>query len=92
MKEDRLERLEKKIEELSIIIDKSRIREYADLVSNPKRLIIINLIAGLARGLGTAVGLTILAAILFYILRSWVNLPLIGEFIARLLDIVENYR
>ncbi|OPJ56890.1 DUF5665 domain-containing protein [Alkalithermobacter paradoxus] len=92
MKEDKLDTLEKKIEELSWIIEKSRIRDYADLVSNPKRLIVINLVAGLARGLGTAIGLTVLAAVLFYILRSWVNLPLIGEFIARLLDIIENYR
>ncbi|SHJ57610.1 DUF5665 domain-containing protein [Tepidibacter formicigenes] len=92
MKEERLDRIEKKLDKIAQILDKSRLKEYIDLMNNPYRLIYINFIAGLARGLGTAIGLTLLAALAFYILRSWVNLPLIGEYIAKLLDIIENYR
>lgn len=92
MKEDKLDKIEKKLDSIAQIIDKSRIRDYVDLVNSPVRLIYINFVAGLARGLGTAVGLTALAALLFYMLKSWVNLPLIGQFIAKLLDIIENYR
>jgi hypothetical protein len=92
LKEERLDRIEKKLDKIAQILDKSRLKEYIDLMNNPYRLIYINFIAGLARGLGTAIGLTLLAALAFYILRSWVNLPLIGEYIAKLLDIIENYR
>ncbi|WP_084601933.1 DUF5665 domain-containing protein [Tepidibacter thalassicus] len=92
MKEDKMDKIEKKLDEIAQMLDKSRLREYTDLMNNPLRLIYINFIAGLARGLGTAIGLTILAAVVFYILKSWVNLPLIGQYIAKLLDVIENYR
>ncbi len=92
MKEDRLEKIEKKIDALAHTMEKTRLNEYINLIERPWRLIYINFIAGLAKGLGTAIGLTVLAAIVFYMLKSWVNLPLIGEFIARLLDVIENYR
>ncbi|SHH10045.1 hypothetical protein SAMN02744040_00849 [Tepidibacter thalassicus DSM 15285] len=87
-----MDKIEKKLDEIAQMLDKSRLREYTDLMNNPLRLIYINFIAGLARGLGTAIGLTILAAVVFYILKSWVNLPLIGQYIAKLLDVIENYR
>lgn len=92
MKEDKLDKIERKLDTIAQILDKSRLREYVDLVNSPAKLIYINFIAGLARGFGTAVGLTALAALAFYLLKSWVNLPLIGQFIAKLLDIIENYR
>jgi len=91
-RECQYKRLEEKIVELSMIIEKSRIRDYAEMVSNPSRLIYVNLIIGLARGFGTAIGFTALAAIALYILKSWVDLPFIGQLIADLLDIIETYR
>lgn len=92
MKEDKLENIEKKLDSIAQIIDKSRLVEYVDLVNSPLRLIYINLIAGLARGFGMAIGFSILAALAIYMLQSWVNLPLIGQYIAKLLNIIENYR
>ncbi|WZL74773.1 DUF5665 domain-containing protein [Clostridiaceae bacterium 35-E11] len=92
MVEKRLFNIEKKLEKVSQDLEKAKIAEYVDILNNPKRLIYINFIGGLARGLGTAVGLTVLAGILFYMLKKTVNLPLIGQYIADLLDIVENYR
>ncbi|WP_099188004.1 DUF5665 domain-containing protein [Tepidibacter mesophilus] len=92
MKEDRMDKIEKKIDDLAQSLDKSRIREYAEIVNSPKKLIYLNFVAGLAKGFGSAIGFTILAAIVAYILHSWVNLPLIGQYIAKLLDIIENYR
>ncbi len=89
---DRIDKIEKKIDDLSQSLDKSRIREYAEIVSSPKKLIYLNFMAGLAKGFGSAIGFTMLAAIVAYILHSWVNLPLIGQYIAKLLDIIENYR
>lgn len=92
MVEKRLSNIEKRLEKVSQDLEKAKIAEYVDILNNPKRLIYINFIGGLARGLGTAVGLTVLAAILFYMLKQTVNLPLIGQYIADLLDIIENYR
>lgn len=92
MVDKRLSNIEKKLEKISIELEKAKMADYVDLMNNPKKLLYTNFIGGLARGLGTAIGLTILAAVLFYMLKQTVNLPLIGEYIADLLDIIENYR
>ena len=56
-----------------------------------RRLFIINFIAGLGKGFGQAIGFTILAAIVLGILFSWVDLPFIGRYIAKLLNYVQEY-
>lgn len=85
-----------KLENLSKKMDDMRIAEYVEMNSNPKRLIIMNFILGLARGIGMGIGFTLLTgliiAILAYVLKSWVNLPYIGKLIADLIEIIENYR
>ena len=80
------------LEKLIIIIERSRIRDYMYLTDSKRRLFIINFIAGLGKGFGQAIGLTILAALVLGVLFSWVNLPFIGRYIAKLLDIVQQYR
>ncbi|WP_129596373.1 DUF5665 domain-containing protein [Anaerophilus nitritogenes] len=92
MDDKRLTQFEKKIEKLAQDLEKTKICEYVNIMNNPKRLLYINFMAGLARGLGTAIGLTILAAVFFYMLKSTVDLPLIGKYIAQLINIIENYR
>ncbi|HHY90024.1 MAG TPA: hypothetical protein GX503_00015 [Clostridiales bacterium] len=92
MKEDRLSKIEERLEEISLKLEKSKIADYVEIMNNPKKLLYTNFIGGLARGLGTAIGISVLAAILFYILRQTVNLPWIGQLIAELLDIIDHYR
>lgn len=86
------DKIEKKVDELSEIIEKSKISEYVDLMENKKRLLYINFIIGLSRGFGMAVGFTILGALAIYILRMIIdlNLPLIGDFIADIIKIVQE--
>lgn len=80
------------LEKLIIIIERSRIRDYMYLTDSKRRLFIVNFIAGLGKGFGQAIGVTILAALVLSLLFSWVDLPIIGRYIARLLNIVQEYR
>ncbi len=80
------------LEGLILIIERSRIRDYMMLTDSRRRLFMINFISGLGKGFGQAIGLTFLAAIALYIVTSWVNLPIIGEYIADIINIVEQYR
>ena len=80
------------LERLILIIERSRIREYMMLTDSKRRLFLINFVAGLGKGFGQAIGFTILAGLALYILSTWVNLPVIGEFIAKLMNIVDQYR
>ncbi|AHM56565.1 hypothetical protein EAL2_c12700 [Peptoclostridium acidaminophilum DSM 3953] len=86
------EKLEAAVQELAVLIDKSRLREYVNLMSSTKRLIYANFIAGVARGFGVTVGVAVVAAIVVYVLKGFVDLPLIGSIIAKLIDIIEANR
>jgi hypothetical protein len=86
-----LKTLQDKIDELALGMEKMKLAEYVYLLENPRRLMYINFIAGLARGVGIAVGFTILGAVVLYFLRILVmlNLPLIGDFIAEIVRMVQ---
>jgi len=83
--------LEEKLSNLAYILEKAQIREYVSLLENPKKLLYMNFLAGVARGLGMAVGFTLLGALVIYFLQKMVllNLPFIGDLIA---DIVQMVR
>lgn len=80
------------LERLILIIERSRIREYMMLTDSKRRLFLINFVAGLGKGFGQAIGFTILAGLVLYLLSTWVDLPVIGEYIAKLMNIVDRYR
>lgn len=88
---DPTERLEHRLREVLLALEKSRLAEYLELLQRPGRLIYLNLLAGLARGLGMAIGFTILGAVVIWFLRSsfLANMPVIGSWIAQLVRIVE---
>ncbi len=87
-----LQRLAEKVADLTMAMEKMDLAEYLALVNRPARLMYINFIAGIARGFGFAVGFALLGAILVYLLKQIVvlNLPVIGDFIAELVRIVQQ--
>ncbi|QTL98114.1 hypothetical protein GM661_09055 [Iocasia frigidifontis] len=82
-----------KIDKLAERMENIKIAEYIELVRSPRRMLFINFIAGLARGLGIAIGATVLGALflifLFDLAQS--NIPIIAEFVAKIIKIVETY-
>ncbi|BAF59218.1 MAG: hypothetical protein HPY89_04025 [Pelotomaculum sp.] len=83
--------LRERIEDLAVKMEKMKLAEYVELLGNPWRLMYINLLAGLARGVGIAVGFTVLGAVVLYFLKKIVmlNLPWIGGFIAEIVRVVQ---
>ena len=84
--------LSQKTDELSIRIEKLNLAEYLEILLNPKRLLYVNFLGGIARGFGTAIGFTLLGAFVIYILQRMVilRLPIIGTFIADIIRIVQK--
>ncbi len=82
-----------RLAKLSQQLEKFNLAEYMNLLNNPRRFIMVNFLAGLFRGFGIALGMTILGAFVLYLLQRLVvlNLPVIGDFIAELVRIVLNY-
>jgi hypothetical protein len=86
-------KLLKKMDEISEKMQGLTVAEYKEMIESPWRMILINFISGLARGLGIAIGATVLGAVFLIILIriAKLNLPVIGQFIARIVKIVETY-
>ena len=76
-------KLEKKIDELLIKLNESNLNKFMEIVISPKKLFLRYFIAGIARGIGAAIGFSLLGAIVIYLLRYIVmlNLPVIGAFL-----------
>ncbi|MGB9790991.1 MAG: DUF5665 domain-containing protein [Thermacetogeniaceae bacterium] len=91
LQDELLTTLKEKIEELSLSIERMKLAEYVDLLNRPWRLLYINFISGLARGVGIAVGFSLLGALLIVILQRLVvlHLPLISDFIAQIIRLVQ---
>jgi hypothetical protein len=76
-------------------MEKTRIAEYVDYLEHPGRLLWINFLIGLARGLGGTVGLAIVLGALVFIIQNLImlNLPVISDFIADFIRMIqENYQ
>ncbi|WP_372238233.1 DUF5665 domain-containing protein [Paenibacillus sp. FSL R7-0273] len=73
-------------------MEKARIAEYTELLHSPFRLIWLNILSGTARGLGIALGFTFFAATIIYVLQvlGALNLPIIGDYIADIVRIVQH--
>jgi len=84
--------LEGQIKKLAESMEKMKLAEYVELLDNPQKLLWVNFIAGIARGLGTAVGFSFIFAIILYLLQKLVmfKLPIIGDFIADIVSLVQN--
>ncbi|HYE10895.1 MAG TPA: DUF5665 domain-containing protein [Patescibacteria group bacterium] len=84
--------LESRVEQISLMLEKAKIGDYVTMMAKPKTMLINNFIAGLARGFGMAIGFTILGAVVIYFLRQsvFLNIPIIGNFIAEIVKIVQD--
>jgi len=81
-----------KLVELTQHLHRLHIADYLILLNRPIRLIVPNLIAGIARGIGIAIGVTIFTGTIIYLLEllgAW-ELPVIGDYISSIVDYVER--
>ena len=80
------------IERLLKFLEKKNIEELVYILGTKKEIAKRNFIAGIFRGIGVGIGVTIVTAIIIYFLQRLVrlNLPGIGRFISDIVEIVEG--
>ena len=68
--------------------------DISEIVGGRFELLKRNLIAGIFKGIGIGIGVTIVTSIIVVILQKIVklNIPIIGEYIADIVEIVEKNR
>ena len=94
IKNKKIDVLNNSINNLIETFQKSNIEEWTYIFGSKKEIIKRNLIAGIFRGVGIGIGVTIITAILIILLQRIValNIPVIGEYIADIVEIVQKSR
>ena len=80
-----------KIDNINKKLDKSGIIEMSYIMGSKKEIIKRNLIAGMSRGIGIGIGITLISSIIVYFLQKLIklNIPVLGEYIADIVEIVQ---
>ena len=86
------EELSKKIDKLIYILDKKNIEDLIEILGNGKRMLFRSFFSGIAKGIGAGIGFTILTAVIIYFLQKIIrlNIPVIGEYVSDIVDIVNK--
>ena len=91
MKRKIYEELNKKLDDLNYAMTKSKFLDLVELLGNRKELFWRNIWSGIVKGIGIGIGVTIITAIIIIVLQKIVTWN-IGEYIADIVDIVQNSR
>ena len=90
-----LDKMNKNIEKLASHFEKATIQDYMKFVGNPWKVLLTNLLAGIFRGFGLAIGITVIFAVIMIvitkILSHLITLPFVGQQIAQLVEMVNTY-
>lgn len=88
---DVIEFLSDKVETLNKTLQKSNISELSYILGSRKQIFIRNFMAGISRGVGIGIGITVISAIIIYFLQNLIklNIPVIGDYLTDLIQIVE---
>ena len=88
--EERL--LPEKLQRLLDSLERLQLAEYIRYLDDWKRMMKMQFLGGVARGVGVAIGFTVLGAVLVIILTRLTqrNLPVIGDFLAQIAAIVKR--
>ena len=81
-----------KLDEHIAILERMHLPDYVRFLEDRRRNYRTQLVGGILRGVGTAIGFTILGAVLVWLLQGLAqrNLPVIGDFLAQIVDLVQH--
>lgn len=82
------------VDKVAAHLERANFGSYVELIARPWKFFWFNFLAGLFRGLGVAVGMTVVFAIVIYVLagllKHFIDIPVLGGFIADLVDFVNS--
>jgi hypothetical protein len=89
---NKLEAVHQTVTKLANQLEFGQINEYVQLMNRPWKVMSMNFLGGIARGVGIAIGFTIFASSIVYVLQALgaLDLPIIGDYIADIVKHVQN--
>ena len=88
--EKEFKKAKRDLDRIVTMFDQVGFSEFVMYLKSPRRIIWWNFVAGMFRGLGIVVGMTIVVAGLVWLMTKMVDFPLIGEYFEDILRILEN--
>ena len=68
------------------------VTEYLEYLQSGKRLMWVNFKAGVAKGLGLTIGMTVVLGLCIWILTRLVDLPVVGEYFGQAQVFITEYQ
>jgi hypothetical protein len=85
-------KLNERMDKIALFLEDIRLADVIQNYTAPRKLLWINFLAGLSRGLGLTIGTAIVLGLFGYILKQFLSIPIIGDYIGQLVDYVNTYR
>lgn len=88
------EKVNKKIDDINKLLLNNNLLDISEIVGSRFELLKRNFISGIFKGMGIGIGVTIITSIIIVFLQKIVklNIPIIGEYISDIVEIVEKNR
>lgn len=90
--EDKQQKLVEAIQDLVKMVDRLRSESYLQIIDNKRKFLWYNFLTGAAKGLGFVVGSTLLLALLLWVASQLLSVPVIGRWVADLINYIEQAR
>jgi len=84
------EQLHKEFKKIIATLEATGLKEFMKHLQSPWRIIWSNFIAGLFRGLGIILGMTVILGMILWFMGQFVDLPIIGKFFQDSLDLIKQ--
>ena len=88
----KLNKISQKLDKISKRIEAHHMVDYYEVAFHMKGMIWKNFVIGIAKGIGIALGFSVIGGLIIYLLRKIVmlNLPVIGALIRDVMSVVEE--
>jgi len=77
--------------ELVKVFEAAGVVDYLEYLQSGKRIMWVNFRAGIAKGFGITVGMSLVVGIFIWVLTLLVDLPIVGEYFAQTKQYVNEY-
>jgi hypothetical protein len=82
----------REVDRIAKLVERMNLGDYVGLLQRPGRLLWLNFLSGMARGLGTILGATVLVSLIVAVAQRIIasHLPGVGNFFAEFLELLRQ--
>lgn len=84
--------LNERLHKVAVFLEEIRLVDVLQNYTTPRKLLVTNFLAGLARGLGLTIGTAIVLTLFGTVVSKFFAVPIVGDYIRQIVDYVESYR